>query len=260
MPTKIDWAEEVWNPITGCSKISEGCRNCYAEKIATTRLKGRCGYPADDPFRVTYHKNRVNQPFGWKKPRRIFVCSMGDLFHDDVEEWQLDRIFDRILYDGISHHTFIILTKRAKRMQEYCSQDHISDFLKRFPNVWVGISAENQKRLDERVPYLLRTPAAVRWVSLEPMIASMSFRCALWSFGSPGVQPLDGLKGIDWVVAGHESGPRARNLNFEWAGQVKDQCVAMGVPFFLKQWKIDGKMVKMPMLDGRVWDQYPEGV
>ena len=255
MPTKIEWADESWNPITGCTPISDGCKNCYAKRMAQ-RLKGRAGYPLDDPFRVTFHPDRLDQPLKWKKPRRIFVVSMGDLFHEDVEDWQLDRIFDRVFDDSLSRHTFMILTKRPERMRDYIqSVGFVRD------NVWLGVTAENQAMADERIPILLQIPAAKRFLSLEPLLGPVDIKpfIQLWDdngtpeflekhgwwyndysggFAGPGAEDsiYDPKSGIDLVIAGGESGPKARPSHPDWFRKVRDDCAAADVEFMFKQW------------------------
>ena len=244
MATKIDWADETWNPITGCTPISEGCQNCYAKRMAN-RLRGRFGYPDDEPFSVTFHIEKLNKPLKWKKPRKIFVCSMGDLFHDDVETWELDRIFDRVLYDGISHHTWMILTKRPRRMMGYFQ--YLDDMQSSFDNVWLGVTAENQKRADERIPILLQIPAAVRFVSVEPMLGPINLRWVMYAHEATGetyrqylerkgsYNQYEALRQLDWVIAGPETGPGARECKPEWIESLYEQCRAAGVPFFDKR-------------------------
>lgn len=175
--TKIEWADVVWNPITGCTPISEGCQNCYARRIAY-RLKGRFGYPENDPFRVTFHGERLEEPLKWKKSRRIFVCSMGDLFHENIPfEW-INDIFGIIMM--VPQHVFMLLTKRPERALEYhqYSEYEFTDGSGKLEtsnwewpvNIWLGVTAENQKRADERIPVLLQIPASERFVSIEPML------------------------------------------------------------------------------------------
>lgn len=226
MVTKIEWATEVWNPVTGCTKVSAGCKNCYAE-----RMSKRFGWP----WEVTLHHDRLDNPLHWRKPRRVFVCSMGDLFHEDVSDLFICKVMD--IVQKCPQHTFLVLTKRAKRMSQWPvegSQGIIS-------NLWLGVSVEDCDRLG-RIDTLRDTPAAVRFISFEPML------------GDVGEVNLDG---IGWVICGGESGPGARPMNIEWARSLKDQCVYAGVPFFFKQARINGKMVKMPTLDGKKWEQYP---
>ena len=295
--TKIEWAEKVWNPVTGCSKISEGCRNCYAERMAK-RLAGRCGYPTGDPFKMTLHHDHIGDPVHWRNPSRIFLGSMTDLFHDDVPFYWLDKIFD--IATRADRHTFLVLTKRPERMKAYFSRP---DIIWPFKNVWLGVTAENQDQADKRIPILLQTPAAVRFVSVEPMLGSVDIR-RYFRGCPPGCMkdalcPLEcGHKrkiGLDWVICGGESGPGARPMHPDWARSLRYQCHAAGVPFLFKQhgeWlhiansptissedckkyrtsqlaffvesnlratfaKV-GKKKAGRLLDGQLWDQYPE--
>lgn len=263
----VEWIDATWNPVTGCSPVSEGCENCYAKRHAE-RFRGRFGYSEDEPFRVTVHGDRLDQPLRWKKPRRILVCDMGDLFHEDVPEDTLDSVFDTMAL--ACQHTFLVLTKRPQRMREYLST--ITNRLgygafyllkgKLLHNVWIGVTAENQRTADERIPILMSIPAAVRFVSVEPMLGpvnlrSIDMRCTRTSYGETWSK-LDGLSGrkffqdhkgpwvsagptsstsrIDWVICGGESGPGARPMNPAWAREIRDQSVDAGVPFFFKQW------------------------
>ena len=239
--SKIPWTHSVWNPVTGCTPISEGCAHCYAKRMAT-RLKGRFGYPADDPFRVTFHPDRLEDPLYWKKPRRIFVCSMGDLFHEDVEDDWIHSVLSVAISTYYGYHTYIFLTKRPERMMQF--KKYFTS--KRF---WIGVTAENQARADQRIPILLQIPAAVRFVSLEPLLYSANISRFV-------------KDGISWCIAGCESGPGRRPAKIEWFRDIKDQCVEAEIPFFLKQCEVEfgnGKLgiEKRPMLDGRVWDQLP---
>lgn len=275
--TKIGWATDVWNPVTGCSPVSSGCKNCYAARFAK-RLAGRCGYPADEPFRVTLHPERLEEPLRWRKPRRVFVCSMGDLFHEDVP----DEFIDRVLWTiraAPENHTFMILTKRPHRMPEFLegwSRRNSGAYIKlasRFPlNVWLGVTAENQQVANERIPILLQIPAAVRFVSVEPMLGPVDLTQWLmceWYAGKEKEPRKGTINGkpmpvarlrprVDWVICGSETGPNRRPAKIEWIRNLRNQCVDAGVPFFLKQMCIDGKIVKMPELDRRTWDQFPE--
>jgi protein gp37 len=229
--SKIAWTNKTWNPITGCTKTSPGCNNCYAEKFAK-RLAGRHGYPADDPFRpATIHANKLKLPLQWKKPCLIFVCSMGDLFHEAVPYGAILAVLS--VCNQACHHTFQILTKRAERLTEGLYYPS---------NVWFGVTAENQQTWDLRTPYLRETDAAVKFVSIEPMLSSIDMGDISW---------------LDWVIVGAESGPGARPMADDWVRHIRDQCQSAGVALFYKQQRVDGKMIKMPALDGRVWDQYP---
>ncbi len=253
MTTKIEWCKnqdgtkgEVWNPVTGCTKISEGCQNCYAERIAK-RFWG------DRPFnQVICHKDRLGQPSYWRDPKRVFVCSMSDLFHPEVPGDFIEDVIEVIA--NYPQHIFMVLTKRPERMKTIFTEVMIALKEKPLSNLWLGVTAENQARADERIPILLQIPAVVRFVSVEPMLESLDL-----------THDLDGYQGndkygprLDWVIAGAESGPGARFFDESWARSLRDQCIEVNVPFFYKQGRIDGKLVKMPELDGRVWDQYPE--
>lgn len=286
--TKIEWAEVTWNPVTGCTPVSEGCQNCYAKRMAT-RLRGRCGYPENDPFRVTLHPERLKEPLRWKKPRRVFVCSMGDLFHPDVPVEFIDRVF--AIMALATQHTFIILTKRPLRMKEYIKYRAARNFyhLKHIewplPCVWLGVSCENQRAADERIPILLQTPAAVRFVSVEPMLGPVDLETQLGN-AEESRHCLNGWHGIDWVICGGETGPRARPMHPAWVRSLQNQCQAAGVPFFFKSWGEYcypdqlpdetyellepecfvggfplhiGKKKAGRYLDGRTWDEFPEG-
>jgi len=266
--TKIEWTDSVWNPVTGCTKVSDGCRNCYAQRMAQ-RLKDRHGYPADDPFRVTLHPERLEEPLRWRKRRRVFVCSMGDLFHEAVPSAYIARVWQRMRDVGggldALGHTWIVLTKRPARMRSWLANcgngggrgwiTHNGDDPTShggtgiivgdahrwpLPDVWLGVSAEDQATLDERVPLLLDTPAAVRFVSLEPLLGPVDLRSgtvdrltgqATWL---PGVgSPAD--RRVDWVIVGGESGPCARTCDVAWIRSVVRQGREAGVPVFVKQ-------------------------
>jgi len=268
MGSKIEWTDETWNPITGCTKISEGCKNCYAEKMAK-RLAGRFGYPADDPFKVTFHPDKLNQPLKWKKPRRIFVTSMGDLFNPDVTFDFINKIY--AIQNQASQHKYLWLTKRPEIMWEWVEQWKMKTGQpKLWSHTWLGVSVENQRAADERIPILLQIPAAVRFVSVEPMLGGVD----LTSVGSNShsfqrtnvlrgtiamfVQPVWTTQKIDWVICGCESGQNRRFTNWNWIENLKNQCVQANVPFFLKQIWNGYRIVKMPLLDGKVWNEYPD--
>ena len=256
--TRIEWAEVVWNPVSGCTPISEGCQNCYAKRMAT-RLKGRYGYPEDEPFKVTLHPEKLKEPLKWKKPRRVFVCSMGDLFHEQVPDEYIAKVWE--VMNNASQHTFLVLTKRPQRMKDFLARlgwythdrevnpaEAVLDEGGKYTlkNVWLGVTAENQQRADERIPILLQIPAAVRFVSIEPMLG-------------PVVIPEEWP---DWVICGGETGPGARPIHPDWVRSLRDQCQAAGTPFFFKSWgewaehKV-GKKKAGRLLDGRTWDEIP---
>jgi protein gp37 len=252
--TKIEWADKVWNPITGCTPVSTGCQNCYARRMAN-RLRGRYGYPANEPFRVTIHPERLEEPLRWKKPARVFVCSMGDLFHEDVKFDWIEQVSENIR--GSQQHTFLLLTKRPQRVLDYWKRraevwlgGHMTS---KWPeNVWLGVTVENQDQADKRIPLLLQTPAAVRFISVEPMLGSISIDQWL---KCKGIKICDVRKGgggpvgrgdqtwcappcppfINWIICGAETGPGARPINLEWARDLRDQCKSAGVPFFFKK-------------------------
>ena len=259
--SKIEWTDVTWNPVTGCTKISPGCANCYAERMSK-RLAGRCGYPKDNPFAVTLHPDKLSEPLRWKKPRRVFVCSMGDLFHEDVPAWFIDDVID--ICDRVSQHTFLILTKRIERAYGYF--DSTSNRVEAFEKAgcWLGVTAENQEQADKRIPILRQIPAAVRFVSVEPMLGPVDMTQAMYGPEPKGMNWFGFTDGfgyeahIHWIICGSESGPGARPAEMRWARDLKDQCQGAAVPFFLKQMPVGGKLVKMPALDGRIWNEYPE--
>ena len=233
MPTKIEWATETWNPITGCTPASEGCQHCYARRMAT-RLRGRCGYPADDPFRATFHPDRLGQPLKWKKPRMIFVCSMGDLFHEHVSIANGCQVLGAA--KDAPQHKYLFLTKRPEIMMEA-----MRFFWGKKPmpkNWWCGITAENQQRADERIPILLQIPAAVRFVSVEPILERVNLAKYLGERDSFTRLPQEQgcSRSLQWCIVGGESGPGARPMHPDWARSLRDQCQSAGVPFFFKQW------------------------
>lgn len=283
--TKIEWAEKVWNPITGCTKISPGCVHCYAERMSK-RLAGRCGYPAGNPFQVTVHKDKFDDPYHWRKPRRVFACSMGDLFHPDVNFYDIAHVF------GVMHsakqHTYMLLTKRPERMQEFIKwfQDEwlgpfASAWPREYPHVRLGVTAENQAMADKRIPILLQIPAAVYFISHEPALGPIIYPPEFLALGSRAQ-----------IITGGESGPNARPMHPGWARQDRDQAVSAGVKFLFKQhgeWVPNdqrwhdhdhllsftqtftqkhvalegifmcrvGKKASGRLLDGRTWDEIP---
>jgi len=219
--TKIEWAEAVWNPVTGCTPISAGCEHCYARRMAQ-RLAGRNGYPKKDPFNVTVHYDRLQEPQHWKKPRRIFVCSMGDLFHSHVSEQVIFQVFSTMM--DCPWHTYLILTKRPERMKRILNRSYWwgRTAIPIPQNIWLGVTVENQEQAEARISWLLETLAAVRFVSYEPALGAADFRFA--------------LANLNWVICGGETGPGARPMHPAWARGVRDQCQAAGVPFFFKGW------------------------
>lgn len=261
MPTNIEWTNETWNPVTGCSKISEGCRNCYAERMAK-RLAGRYGYPEQPHhFDVTLHPDKYNQPEHWKKPRMIFVCSMGDLFHENIPAEYIINIFEMMAF--CKQHTFQVLTKRPKRMFDVLYGKEGNYFLgggDYFDNVWLGVTAENQEAADERIPWLLRTPAVVHFVSVEPMLGPIdlsNFQPFIRSKG--GFRAAKGILSgkIEWTICGGETGPGAREMKASWAFNLYQQCREAEVPFFFKKPGDAFKGSKINLPNVRQWPKSP---
>ena len=218
--TTIPWATAVWNPVTGCTPAGDGCLNCYAKRMAETRLAGRAGYPPmPDSFRPTVHPDRIFSPMRSRKPQRIFVDSMGDLFHDTVPSRDIVRIFD--VMRRAHRHKFIILTKRPERTREFVTTALVKELcFYRLPNVALGVSVWNQHSADRFAPVLRNTLAVCRIISAEPLLGPVT---------------LD-LTGISWVMCGGETGPGARPCHAEWIYDVSRQCAEAGVPYFWKQW------------------------
>lgn len=314
----IAWTDQTWNPIRGCSRVSAGCMNCYAESMAgrfsgvgqpyegltTKDSQGRAKW--NGKIKLVYE--HLEDPLRWKRPRMIFVNSMSDLFHENVPDRFIDRVF--AVMAQASQHTFQVLTKRPVRMLEYCEriaklgiddEQYCTIFdaannvhgkgredVMRWPlsNVWLGTTVENQESADERIPLLLQTPAAVRWVSMEPLLGAVDLKYGEWippqgggskvNFPRPWEIPLPSL---GWVVVGGESGTHARPMHPDWVRSLRDQCAGAGVPFLFKQWgewlpdsqnqevsqphdeagaiKV-GKKIAGRLLDGVQYDGYPE--
>ncbi|WP_240417861.1 DUF5131 family protein [Paenibacillus periandrae] len=230
--SSIEWTEATWNPVTGCTKISDGCRNCYAAAMAK-RLHAMGNPRYADGFNLTLHPDLVELPLTWKKPRRIFVNSMSDLFHKDVPLEFIQKVFDTM--EKASWHTFQILTKRSDRLLE------ISDQLKWPSNVWQGVSVEDQRVL-YRIDDLRRTPAQIKFLSVEPLLGP--------------IENLN-LEGIHWVIVGGESGHGARPMEEKWVLTIRDQCKEQNVAFFFKQWGGVQKHRTGRRLEGKTWDEYP---
>ena len=276
--SKIEWTDATWNPITGCSVVSAGCKHCYAMRLAGTRLRdhpSRAGLTrptAAGPVwtgDVRLNTDSLDQPLHWKNPRRIFVCAHSDLFHPNVPNDWIDLIF--VAMSLAPQHTFQILTKRPARMLDWfqsnpyerilgladiirASRPHLCSVgisdpnITPWPNVWLGVSVENQATADERIPLLLDTPAAIRWISAEPLLGPLDLSDIPWpashvrfpdsddiTDARPALVEFEGTR-IDWIVAGGESGPGARPSHPDWFRSLRDQCRAAGMPFFFKQW------------------------
>jgi len=230
--SKIEWTESSWNPLTGCTKISPGCKNCYAERMAI-RLKAMGQKNYKNGFELTLHPHVLDLPLKWKKPQFIFVNSMSDLFHEKVPLSFIKSVFSTM--QKAYWHVFQVLTKRAQRLYE------VSALLDWPSNVWMGVSVENAD-YTFRIDLLRKTPASVRFLSLEPLLGPL--------------HELN-LKGIDWVVVGGESGPNARPMKEEWVLDIRDQCINSNVPFFFKQWGGVFKKRNGRLLENRTWDEMP---
>lgn len=256
--TGIEWTESTWNPIRGCSRVSEGCRNCYAETVAN-RFKGP-GEPYEGLIAkggqwngaISFINHKLHELLNWTRPRMIFVNSMSDLFHPNVPEFVIDLIFAVMAL--APHHTFQILTKRPERMREYLTDQNVAERIgwkehqiyeecgslpagvyhgpthRRLPlpNVWLGVSVEDQTTAEERIPLLLDTPAAVRWISAEPLLGPVDLSALPY--------PCQVKGNLHWVVAGGESGTYARPMHPNWPASLRDQCQSVGIPFLFKQW------------------------
>jgi len=302
--TSIEWTDATWNPVTGCTKVSPGCDHCYAETFAE-RWRGTPGHYFEGGFDLQLRPEKLDQPLRWKRPRRIFVNSMSDVFHEDIDDEYIAQIF--AIMSLATQHTFQLLTKRhgrmrslLKRAKDWDPKTRISwlgvvdnyreayrpgcgDFQWPLPNVWLGVSAEDQRWADIRVPALLDTPAAVRFVSAEPLLGPIDFTCHLngiCSFcGGSGIgarsASIGGAKygptdcyhcgrgdrpppALDWVIAGGESGHGARLMDLEWVRVIRDQCDEAGAAFLYKQQGSgDGGKKSRRELDGRTWDEFP---
>lgn len=239
----IEWTDATWNPVTGCTKISPGCDNCYAERFSE-RFRGVLGHSFENGFDLTLRPERLEQPLSWKKPRMIFVNSMSDLFHKQVPSPFIAQVFDTM--ERATWHTFQVLTKRSSLMRDFVNRRYRGRPVP--PHIWLGVSVET-RRTSSRIRHLRSANATVRFLSVEPLLED--------------VGELD-LSGIHWVIVGGESGPGARPMQPEWAASIRDQCLRAGVPFFFKQWGAWGadgrrgsKSGNGRELDGRTWDQLP---
>ena len=232
-PTKIEWTETTWNPTTGCSKISSGCKNCYAERLAK-RLKSMCIEKYSNGFNLKTHPEVLNEPYSWKNPRSVFVNSMSDLFHEDMPLDFIKRVFKSMNENPI--HTFQILTKRADILLEY------SKYLEWSKNIWIGVTVENQENIS-RIDFLREVNANVKFISFEPLLGE--------------INNLN-LDRIDWVIVGGESGPRARPMLENWVVKIKEQCKSQNSHFFFKQWGGTNKKKNGRLLEGKTWNEMPE--
>lgn len=235
--TAIEWTDATWNPVTGCTKISAGCDNCYAERFSE-RFRGVSGHPFENGFDLQLRPERLEQPLQWRQAKMIFVNSMSDLFHKQVPFSFVDRIFDTM--EKAHWHKFQILTKRSSRLRDYVNARYADESVPQ--HIWLGTSIEDGSK-KSRARHIQASNASVRFLSVEPLLGPIG--------------KID-LEGIHWVIVGGESGPRARPMLVEWAREVRDQCNAAKVPFFFKQWgglrpKSGGRL-----LDGREWSEWPK--
>ncbi|MCH8305683.1 MAG: phage Gp37/Gp68 family protein [Candidatus Marinimicrobia bacterium] len=229
----IEWTDSTWNPVTGCDKVSPGCKHCYAERMAN-RLKAMGQYRYRNNFQLTLQEDLIEAPISWKKPRVIFVNSMSDLFHENVPFKYIERVFATMI--KANQHVYQVLTKRSERLKEIAKDLPWTD------NIWMGVSIENED-YTYRIDHLRKTPAIVKFLSLEPLIG-----------------PLNNLKlqNINWVIVGGESGPGARPMSDEWVRDIRDTCIEQKIHFFFKQWGGVNKKKAGRKLDGRFWDEMPE--
>jgi len=275
----IEWTDATWNPTVGCTKVSAGCDHCYAETLVNRFAGTSPAFPTTFDV-VNLRSDRfLNQPLRWSKPRRIFVNSLSDLFHKDVPDEFIARVF--VVMSMARQHTFQLLTKRHGRMRSLLNSPEFQvlagraafDLIQQekrtvgwdwpLPNLWLGVSAEDQDTADLRIPALLATPAAVRWVSAEPLLGPIALHrghsyCPTHDFPSGFCTgPCPDLYTVDWIVAGGESGSHARPMEHGWVRDIRDQCAAAGIPFLFKQWGGRTSKANGRTLDGRTWDEYP---
>ena len=268
--TKIEWATNVWNPVTGCVKISEGCKHCYAEKFAK-RLQNNPNfeikYKYRNGFKPTFHPESLKEPFTYKKASRVFVCSMGDLFHVDIQFDWINRIFS-IMSDN-DKNTYMILTKRPKRVLEFFEWKRNGEFgneeWRANDNIWFGVTVENQETANNRIPLLIRIPCKTRFISCEPLLGNINlFKPAVL----PDGETVAGfwLNWIDWVIIGGESGGNktTRPMHPDWVRSIHEECKAANIPFFFKGWgdwqngyKI-GKKYSGDFIDGKQYHEFPK--
>lgn len=235
--TQIEWTDATWNPVTGCTKITTGCDNCYAERFSE-RFRGVPDHPFENGFDLQLRPHRLQQPLSWRQPRRIFVNSMSDLFHKEVPRDFIDSVFDTM--EAANWHTYQVLTKRSSLLNRYLRHRYGTGLAP--PHIWLGVSVEDEQNI-VRLNHLRTAQASTKFVSFEPLLGS--------------VGKVD-LTGFHWVIVGGESGPRARPMEEAWALEIRDMCRAAKVAFFFKQWggvrpKTGGRLLK-----GREWSQYPK--
>lgn len=233
--TKIEWTETTWNPTTGCTKISSGCKNCYAERMSK-RLQAMGVLKYKNGFKLCFHPETLAEPYTWKKPRTVFVNSMSDLFHEEMPFEMIQKVF-KVMNDN-PIHTFQVLTKRADILLKH------SKYLKWTKNIWIGVTVENQENVT-RIDFLRKVNANVKFLSIEPLIGRIDY--------------LD-LENIDWVIVGGESGPGARPMDEDWVLKIKRQCQIQDTAFFFKQWGGTNKRKNGRLLEGQTWNEMPENI
>jgi len=231
--SKIEWTGSTWNPITGCTKHSDGCQYCYAEKMAT-RLKNMGLSKYNNAFKLTLHPDNIEDPLNMKKPQTIFVCSMSDIFHKDVPDEFILKLFE--VMNKAHWHTFQVLTKRAERISE------LNDKINWTNNIWLGTTVEDTKVLN-RIDHLRHSSAYIKFLSIEPLLENIDNM---------------NLKNIDWVIVGGESGPKARPIKEEWVKNIQEQCKSSNVPFFFKQWGGKNKKKAGRLLNNKTYDEMPK--
>jgi protein gp37 len=234
--TTIEWTDATWNPVTGCTKISAGCDNCYAARFSE-RFRGVTDHPFETGFDLTLRSERLTQPLAWKRSRMIFVNSMSDLFHKDIPQTYISAVFDTM--EAADWHIFQVLTKRSSLLQKFINRRYNENPTP--AHMWFGVSVENEQA-KSRIAHLQKANVEIKFLSIEPLIAP--------------VGKLD-LAGISWVIVGGESGPRARPMNREWVIDIRNQCLKAGVPFFFKQWGGRWPKIQGRLLDGKEWSQFP---
>jgi len=235
--TSIEWTDATWNPVRGCTKISPGCKHCYAETFAE-RFRGVKGHPYEQGFDLRLVPEKLTEPFTWRSPKLVFVNSMSDLFQPGVTDEYVEAVAS--VMTAARWHTFQVLTKRAERLRELLNGR--LRLAARAENIWWGVSVEDKRHGVPRIDQLRATPATVRFLSIEPLLEDIG--------------KLN-LSGISWVIVGGESGPGARPMSKEWVVSIRDQCLSAHVPFFFKQWGGVRKIRNGPLLDGRTYDEYP---
>ena len=242
--TKIEWTDKTWNPVTGCTKCSPGCENCYAEKMhKRLQAMGIPKYKHGFSW-VCSHRGSLEEPYYWQKPKKVFVCSMSDLFHEQSDLFFVEEVMNVIYYTP--RHTYQILTKRPERMKFFFKNSPYANM----DNLWLGVTVCNQAEADEKIPILLDTPAKVRFVSVEPMLEEIGLRPFIRGL----VTNYQNRHYLDWVICGGETGANARSMHPDWARALRDQCKSSGVPFFFKQ-----MAKKQPIPDDLLVREFPKG-